>query len=86
MLFVKTEFHSFTKGEVKGGHGDEKDEDDEEGFEYPVVKTESFFLSFNFFPRCKRHSSILASVRVESAIAHIVFLELTSLTEDMRAT
>ena len=68
MLVVKTEFHSFTKGEVKGGHGDEKDEDDEEGFEYPVVKTESVFLSFNFFPRCKRHSSIQGGPRMHGTV------------------
>ena len=47
VLISVTYFHAFTRYVLVAG--DEKDEDDEkekdEGFEYPVVKKESFILS-----------------------------------------
>ena len=74
-----------TKGRKKG-HGDELIvvQEDEEGIEYPVVKLECFFLSF--FRRCQRHSLYTEIGVVEMCDAHSVFLEFSSLTEDMRAT
>ena len=65
----------------KVGHGDEEEHG---GHQMLQLKKESFFLSF--FPRCQRHSLYTEIGVVEMCDAHSVFLEFSSLTEDMRST
>ena len=90
-MVVKTEFHSFILSRErrreragKVGHDDEEEEEDEEGDGKSCCKI-GMFLSFILSPMPAPLLYTEIGV-VEMCDAHSVFLELPSLTEDMRAT